>query len=187
VPGLAFRLTSPSFLAEADLNCGDDNSLSRFTAGVEIRANYTKTCYNMADIFAWRDDTNQTAGRTDRSCHWDSDSCPNELRYLDHSNSDPNATNSVITTRLAGDGMSEWLDRAAQVFQTFEREDCNEEGGWHQWAGCQEVTDECRELPYGVRSFQVSHQVEEEEEDRVGECVLESGLQSGQPVTDRGP
>jgi hypothetical protein len=37
--------------------------------------------------------------------------------------------------------------------------------------GCEEVTDDCRELPYGVRSFQVSYQAEEED-DRVGECVL---------------
>jgi hypothetical protein len=170
VPGLAFRLTSPDLLDNADLDCSDDNGLARFTAGVEIRANYTEACYNIADIFAWRDDVNQTAGRIDRSCHWDSDSCPNEWRYLDHSNFDPNATHSVITTRLAGDSMSEWLDWPAQVFRTFERENCDEEGGWHQWMGCEEVTDDCRELPYGVRSFQVSYQAEED--DRVGEGVL---------------
>jgi hypothetical protein len=51
-PGLAFRLTSPSFLAEADLECSDDSGLSRSTAGVEIRANYTEACYNIADMFA---------------------------------------------------------------------------------------------------------------------------------------
>lgn len=48
VPGLAFRLTSPDLLAEADLDCSDGNSLSRFTAGVEIKANYTEACYNIA-------------------------------------------------------------------------------------------------------------------------------------------
>ena len=170
MPGLAFRLTSPDLLDNADLDCSDDNGLSRFTAGVEIRSNYTEACYNIANIFAWRD-ANQTAGRIDRSCHWNSDSCPNEWRYLHHYNFDPNATHSIITTRLAGDDMSERLDGPAQVFRTFERDDCHEEGDWHQWTGCEEVSDECRELPYGVRSFRVSYQAEEEE-DRVGECVL---------------
>jgi hypothetical protein len=137
----------------------------------------------MAHIFAWRD-ANHTAGRIDRSCHWDSDSCPNEWRYLDHSNFDPNATNSIITTGLAGDNMSEWLDGPAQVFRTFEREDCDEEGDWHQWTGCEDETDECRELPYGVRSFRVSYQAEE---DRVDECVLageRGALESGSGVVD---
>jgi hypothetical protein len=152
------------------LNPHAATTLSRFTAGVEIRSNYTEACYNIADIFAWRG-ANQTAGRIDRSCHWDSDSCPNEWRYLDHSKFDPNATHSVITTRLAGDDMSEWLNGPAQVFWTFEREDCDEEGSWHRWTGCEEVTDECRGLPYGVRSFRISYQAEEEE-DMVGECVL---------------
>jgi hypothetical protein len=185
VPGLAFRLTSPDLLAEADLDCSDGNSLSRFTAGVEIKANYTEACYNIANIFDWRD-ANQTAGRIDRSCHWDSDSCPNEWRYLDHSNFDPNATHSIITTRLAGDGMSKWLDGPAQVFRTFEREDCDEEGDWHQWTGCEEVTDECRELPYGVRSFRVAYQAEEEEK-RVDGCVLageRGGRESSSEVVD---
>jgi hypothetical protein len=65
--------------------------------------------------------------------------------------------------------MSEWLNGPAQVFRTFEREDCDEEGSWHRWTGCEEVTDECRKLPYGVRSFRVSYQAEYE---KVGECVL---------------
>jgi hypothetical protein len=158
--------------------------MPRFTAGVEIRSNYTEACYNLADIFAWRD-ANHTAGRIDRSCHWDSDSCPNEWRYLDHSNFAPDATHSIITTHLAGDRMSEWLDGTAQVFRTFQREDCDEEGDWHQWMGCEDETDECRELPCGVRSFRVGYQAEEE--DRVDECVFareRSVLESGSKVMD---
>ena len=51
--------------------------------------------------------------------------------------------------------------------------------------GCEDETDECRELPYGVRSFRVGYQAEEE--DRVDECVFarERGvLESGSKVMD---
>jgi hypothetical protein len=164
VPGLGFRFTSPE---STGLDC-DDNRLSDFTAGIEVKANYTESCYNIADIFAWRD-ANQTAGRIDRSCHWDSDSCPNEWRYLDHSNFNPNATHSIVTVVLAGDRMSERLDGPAQVFRTFEHADCDENGDWHQWTGCEDERDECRELPYGIRSFHVSYQ---SEETRADECVF---------------
>jgi hypothetical protein len=159
------------------VDCSDDDSLSRFTAGVEVRANYTEACYNIQDVFAWRPD-NET-GRIDRSCHWDTDSCPNEWRYLEHYNFDPNANHSVITTVLAGDSMSESLDGPTQVFRTFERGDCDESGDWHQWTGCEDERDECRELPYGVRSFHVSYR---SEDTRTDECVLageRGALESG--------
>lgn len=42
VPGPAFRLSSPNSLVEADLACSNDNSLSRSTAGVEIRSHYAE-------------------------------------------------------------------------------------------------------------------------------------------------
>lgn len=167
VPGLGFRITSHDFLENADLDCSDDTTLSRFTAGVQVMANYTEACYNIDEVLAWRPE-NQT-GRIDRSCRWDSDSCPNEWQYRENFNFDPNATNSVITTILSGGDMSEWLDGPAQVFRTFEREDCDQDGDWHQWTGCEEERDECRELPYGVRSFHVSYQ---SEDNRTDECVL---------------
>lgn len=56
-----------------------------------------------------------------------------------------------------------------QVFRTFEREGCGQGGHWHQWTGCENERDECRELPYGVRSFHVSYQLEDS---RVDECVF---------------
>lgn len=65
--------------------------------------------------------------------------------------------------------MSEWLDGPAQVFRTFENEDCDEQGDWHQWTGCGNERDECRELPYGVKSFHVSYQ---DEDNRTDKCVL---------------
>lgn len=167
VPGLGFRLTSPEALEEAVFECGRESNPPRLTAGVEIKANYTEGCYNIDEIFSWRPE-NQT-GRFDRSCHWDSASCPNEWRYLEQSNFNPNATNSIITTILAGDRMSEWLDGPAQVFRTFEYEDCDGEGDWHQWTGCEDERDECRELPYGVKSFHVSYQ---DEDTRTDGCVL---------------
>lgn len=166
---MGFRLTSPEVLEEADLDCSDSDNLARFAAGVEIKANYTEGCYNIDEIFSWRPE-NQT-GRLDRSCHWDSDSCPNEWRYLEHSNFDSNATNSIITTVLSGDSMSEWLDGPAQTFRTFENEDCDEAGDWHQWSGCEDERDECRELPYAVKSFHVSYSYQEED-DRADECVF---------------
>jgi len=169
VPGLTFRLTSPDVLEETSFDCSDDSVRNRFTAGVEVKANFTEACYNIDDVFAWRHPNQTTSGRLDRSCYWDFDSCPNEWRYLDHYNFDPNATYPIITTILSGDGLSEWLDGTAQVFRTFEREDCDESGCWHQWTGCEDERDECRELPYGIRSFHVSYQPEG---NRTDECVF---------------
>lgn len=177
VPGLGFRITSPELLREADIECSDEHRWSRLTAGVEVKSNYTEACYNLDEVFAWRFD-NQS-GIVDRSCHWDSDSCPNEWRYLEGFNYNPNATNSVITTVLSGWNMKESPEWPAQMFRTFERERCDQGGNWHQWTGCEDERDKCRELPYGVRSFQVSYQ---SEEGRVAECVFageRGALESG--------
>ena len=180
MPGLGFRLTSPEILRDGDVKCGDEDRLFRFTAGVEIKSNYTEACYNLDEIFAWRYDNH--SGLNDRSCHWDSSSCPNEWRYLEGFNFDPNATNSVITTVLSGNNMDESPDWPAQVFRTFEREGCDQDGDWHQWTGCENERDECRELPYGVRSFHVSYQPKDS---RVDECVFareRGALESGSAV-----
>jgi hypothetical protein len=111
-----------------------------------------------------------------------SSSCPNKWRYLEGFNFDPNVTNSVITTVLSGYNMDESPDWPAQVFRTFEREGCDQGGDWHQWTGCENERDECRELPYGVRSFHVSYQLGES---RVDECVFageRGALESGSRV-----
>ncbi|KAM0712508.1 hypothetical protein Q7P37_011605 [Cladosporium fusiforme] len=176
VPGLEFRITSPDLLEE----CGNDVQPSRYTAGVQIKANYTEACYNIDEVFAWG--TNNQTGRIDRSCHWDNDACPNEWYYRERSNFDSSANHSVITTAIAGDSTAEWSDWPLQVFRTFEREDCDETGDWHQWTGCEGLKDECRELPYGVRSFRVSYQ---SEENRTDECVVageRGALESGAGV-----
>jgi len=178
VPGLGFRVTSPEFLREGDVDCGDEDRLFRFTAGVEIKSDYTEACYNLDEVFAWRY-ANDSGLSNDRSCHWDGDSCPNEWRYVEGLNYDPNATNSVITTVLSGYNMDLSPDWPAQVFRTFEREGCDQGGDWHQWTGCENEKDECRELPYGVRSFQVSYQPEDT---RVDECIFageRGALESG--------
>lgn len=167
VPGLGFRITSPELLRERDVDCGDEDRLFRFTAGVEIKSDYTEACYNLDEVFSWRYDNH--SGLNDRSCHWDSDSCLNEWRYVEGFNYASNATNSVITTVLSGYNMDESPDWPAQVFRTFEREGCDRGGDWHQWTGCEDERDECRELPYGVRSFQVSYQLEDS---RIDECVF---------------
>ena len=167
VPGLGFRITSPEFLREGDVDCGDEDRLFRFTAGVRIRSNYTEACYNLNEVFDWRYDNH--SGLNDRSCHWDSNSCPNEWQYLEGFKYDPNATNSVITTILDGNNMKESQDWPLQAFRTFERERCDQGGNWHQWTGCENEKDECRELPYGVRSFQVSYQLGDS---RIDECVF---------------
>lgn len=180
VPGLGFRITSPDLLRDTGIDCSNEDRLYRFTAGVEIKSNYTEACYNLDEVFAWRFDNQSVI--VDRSCHWDSDSCPNEWRYLEGFNFNPNATNSVITTVLSGWKMQEPPDWRAQVFRTFERESCDQGGNWHQWTGCEDERDECRELPYGVRSFQVSYQ---SEDGRADECVFageRGALESGSAV-----
>jgi hypothetical protein len=151
--------------------------LSRLTAGIEIKSNYTEACYDLDEVFAWR--SHNSSGLNDRSCHWDSASCPNEWRYLEGFNFNPNTTNSVITTVLSGWNMQEAPDWQAQVFRTFEREGCDRGGNWHQWTGCEDERDECRELPYGVRSFQLAYQAED---DRTDGCVFageRGALESG--------
>jgi len=167
VPGLGFRITSPESLQVAGIDCSDEDRWSRLTAGIEIKSNYTEACYNLDEVFAWR--SNNSSGLNDRSCHWDSASCPNEWRYLEGFNYNPNTTNSVITTVLSGWNTEESPDWQAQVFRTFEREGCDQGGNWHQWTGCEDERDECRELPYGVRSFEVSYQ---SEDSRTDECVF---------------
>jgi len=180
VPGLGFRLTSPDILRDADIDCGNEDRLYRFTAGVEIKSNYSEACYSLDEVFAWRFDNQSVI--VDRSCHWDSDSCPNEWRYLEGFNYDPNATNSVITTVLSGWNMKESSDWPAQVFRTFEREGCDQGGNWHQWTGCEDERDECRELPYGVRSFQVAYQLEDSTVDMCVFAGERGALESGSGV-----
>lgn len=49
------RHTAPCSYQEeeyADLDCSEDDSLSRFTAGAKIKANYAESCYNINEIFS---------------------------------------------------------------------------------------------------------------------------------------